>query len=1173
MSDNAGKTIRLRAVLSVETPPAEQMAAAGRTAGKVYGNAFRGAAEPELRQVQKMLNLVERAGLTPSQVGPTFSRGVTDLAHVAAARTRPQILPTQGGQQPVVRAGQASIWTSISASIDRITGGSLAKFVSALSGVGGVVGKVLSPITNGFGAITGAVGTAARAVAGLPRAFLGLAAVTYSLTTVGHAIETFLVTPVMNFGKFALSATEDARKFVYAMSSALGSVGKGWQLDEQLLAVSRRGTSTLREYREAATALASLPSLSGQLVWSKDAEGAASAVKAFDRLGQQLKSLDPSQAAGSLVALRNLWEGGGESAFISLKRRFGISSQSLGRAIAKDLQTNVADAVSRIQADPQLATKALGRYLDQLIPPETTERMGRLISVRLAHLQDVASSAVVRISEGGLFDSISDKVQSFTDELYGLVSSAKFADGADRLGKALGRILDNIGGAIGSFVDRLAGGTGEATKSVSGFFNGLVDLVEKASSLSDVLPALGTAAADVLGRIGPMIRDFAGSIADLVGELKGLRSGGLRGLLLGTGDTAPALPGPIGAVASMFGAAGGRVAPAGTGATRADLFGSWPTTRPTIPDITRVNPDAADRLPASVRRALRDEDGGPPWDQRLMNLSAALGRLPGPADEGDALSKLVKSARGLTTLDLAGDARSPVTMDKVFARMAEDQKRFFDKLDATIGEGRAALSAGSNPELSKAIGRLSETKDASAGRYKLAVEAVRDHLVDSAKDFAVALGEGLDKLPAFAQAEMRQRIATGSTTFANKIADVLDAAGMPLDRAAIGFKGMSVRQQQAFASADVESKIQGVQDAGRYGNLKIGMDSNAVKDAFAERLEDAQVSAGQIGVLRESIDRQGQILERALADYRKNPDELSVGNLGNAEAELGKLLARLDELKLKTDTASQAFRDFAESARQSVESSLGNALASVITRTGDLKSVFRDLANSLVQSWTQAMAKMALQGLVGDLGKTQQNGSTGGPGGLFGAAFGAAFGGGTTGGTVKAAAQGAVFDGGLRFLAAGGIVSKPTWAVVGERQDRVPEGVIPLLGPGHSIPLGLDGGGLHAKLPGGRRISASFYADGGILGGSAMTYAGGSGSPGGGSLGGELPLAGSAGAVDAVGQQESQERQLGIFVVANSEEAVRRGMRKNSDLLIDTVVGDVRGGRRLAKSIKRMSRS
>lgn len=420
------------------------------------------------------------------------------------------------------------------------------------------------------------------------------------------------------------------------------------------------------------------------------------------------------------------------------------------------------------------------------------------------------------------------------------------------------------------------------------------------------------------------------------------------------------------------------------------------------------------------------------------------------------------------------------------------------------------------------VNGLRDTREKVQSRYIEAVKTVEDGLYEAATNYGSALASSLGDLPPEVSSLIRERIRDGSTTFARSIADVLEAAGLEVDAGRLGTSGLPF-PQRLREQVDIDrDRLRAIEDSGRLGDLRLGqsaeeirslrpLDDNAVAERIAAYLE------------RESIPKLTELVRQAQENYRINPvDEQAIANLGEASRALSEVTSKLNEVRTNADETARAFLDFGLSVRGALEDSFGGAIESLITGTGEAKDAFKGLASSILKSFADLQGRLIVNALFGNLFLPQSNGQAGAGGGLLGGALGGLFG-------LKAgAADGGVFDGELvafanggvvtdrrrrdrlerlfgditprpaHELARGGVVTKPTlFALVGERRDRVPELVAPLLGRNFTLPLGVRNGRPFVELPGGRSVAASFsnpntrisaYADGGVIGRSVDTY-------------------------------------------------------------------------------------
>ena len=188
--------------------------------------------------------------------------------------------------------------------------------------------------------------------------------------------------------------------------------------------------------------------------------------------------------------------------------------------------------------------------------------------------------------------------------------------------------------------------------------------------------------------------------------------------------------------------------------------------------------------------------------------------------------------------------------------------------------------------------------------------------------------------------------------------------------------------------------------------------------------------------------------------------------------------------------------------------------------------------------------------------------------GGLGAAFAAMGGGGSKGSTptdqpgqnattTSGAADGGIFEGGLRFLASGGVVKggPGQFALIGEGGPGADEGIVPL--HGGSIPIGFNSSGMHAVLPGGRSIPAHAFASGGIIPGGIATAPGPRWSSGPATMGGTQPASGSS------------DTHVTIYTVANQAEAMAHGYSQMKGHILHDVYNSARPGGPLRRSLSK----
>lgn len=410
--------------------------------------------------------------------------------------------------------------------------------------------------------------------------------------------------------------------------------------------------------------------------------------------------------------------------------------------------------------------------------------------------------------------------------------------------------------------------------------------------------------------------------------------------------------------------------------------------------------------------------------------------------------------------------------------------------------------------------------------------------------------------------------------------------------AQFGFAGMPAKARATVLQTDTNAGLAKISAMGAFNRTSRG---NSL--LFGEGTDSQQLDYLQ----GTQLPKANQLYSDASDKYAASGSDSDKEFMDEAAASVTNLQEKIVQLKLATNDAQKGFTEFGDSAQGSLTKGFGQAIDDLIMKTGNLKDVWKSLGKELVSSFSQTTSKTLMDGIFGAPDKNGQSGIggalggvTGGllsifspgstntadagataiakksQGGLIGLLLGM-FGGGaggagadtsfdSVGGDFGAANGGMIMNSWSPFaaFAAGGVVSRPTLGLVGERRDGTPEGVIPLLGRGRTIPLGMDSSGPHAILPGGRRIAASFgMAEGGVVFGGFDSLAFADGGVAGGGFSG-FPKSGRGGGQGVV-----------IYNVANMEEAVRRGYDKNRGHIINEVLGEARPGGRLRKVLNK----
>jgi len=238
--------------------------------------------------------------------------------------------------------------------------------------------------------------------------------------------------------------------------------------------------------------------------------------------------------------------------------------------------------------------------------------------------------------------------------------------------------------------------------------------------------------------------------------------------------------------------------------------------------------------------------------------------------------------------------------------------------------------------------------------------------------------------------------------------------------------------------------------------------------AFQEQLESMFDAIGRVmpgfGFLRREAEEtktslhglQGELvnLQWALAT-----EDLSAGERGAIVARIEEIRQLMQELADTTPPITTEISDLWLHVAENIHDAFASAFEGLMTGASSLGDFFSDLCNSIQRAFAQMVANMVADWLFG-INQMQKTGQAGGVlGGIFNAAAGLLLGGGGGGGsasTVDVDAYGQALEtiGAIPSFAAGGIVTRPTLAMVGE----VPEKITPL---SQLAAAGAGGGDVH----------------------------------------------------------------------------------------------------------------
>jgi hypothetical protein len=405
-------------------------------------------------------------------------------------------------------------------------------------------------------------------------------------------------------------------------------------------------------------------------------------------------------------------------------------------------------------------------------------------------------------------------------------------------------------------------------------------------------------------------------------------------------------------------------------------------------------------------------------------------------------------------------------------------------------------------EIGDRVAALQAALDKVTSGYEGEMSVLAQSIVAKTGSFGVVLATEVSKSGATYAAQVLQMFAQGQTQVQSQARDLLARGGftnMPVD-----FRAIPMQEQSHYTEVETAQRLQSIKQLGAGG---VSADAFAPGNDF--KTTDALVkmqTADNLGPLpqnpslinnqlfgRTSISEQETAAYQAALQQARSTQAQSFQALqtdpGNQQAQQAwaqatsdvvQFTAKIRELKMAQNEALQGLISFANSAQGALENGLGNVFDSLIEKTHNVRQAIQAMAKSIVNDFSQSASKTIFNTALGAIAPSGGVGA--GLGGLVATLFG---------GLGAHAAEGDVWPGFTPFES-GSVVSRPTLGLVGERTDGIPEAIVPMLGPGRSIPLGVDGGGVHAVLPGGRRVPASMpgmvgFADGGIVG-SGLGY-------------------------------------------------------------------------------------
>jgi hypothetical protein len=1183
---NTIQPIRLK--LIIDGADLSEVDLAGKASAEKLVGHYRAAAE-EIDSILKKLRgalgddripFWSGAALAPSVRSARGRRPVADSTAAASAGvTVVDRKPTPFSRNPVLQnlahahavpPTAAGSWTQFAAGA-RTAAASTSPIVN-----------ILSNITKGLSSATGgAVNFAARL---------------YVLERLGASLRRALVDPVAAFTAALFDAGDESRKFEVAMSSVLGSMTKARELNRALVrdAGNTRSALGVEALRDAARLLAFNPALSSRVTMN-DLGGVRREVQSLAALMSKLAVMSPEQKTeGAAIAIRDLAEGG-DGSLVSIRRRFGVTARSLARYAAQEMNVSIDEAMDRVKNDPTTSLRALDLYTSALIPDDAAERAADLVSNRLDRLRDGVRAALAHVADGGLYDEALGRLESLQKRFFEHLGSPAWEEQSRRLGRSLARVLDNVAKSVINALKLISGST-----THDGTISGTIDLaagaVDRLAALSDKLPDLGVTVGAGLRHIGEAVEEAAAELGILSDALGGGAGGMVKGWAkekLDRLDPEAREATRLGELVKRLddmGIHGARVGTmwAGRGAgslATVDTSGIADPARRMIAEklintawadvdvadtrkrlyLNRLAreaiPNLDDRLSRAgatdgtagidtARQYMKEERyEGPQFGAQVSAVNALLGRVSANVPT-DAIGSVVGAGRGVLSSSLTGSG-DPVYLADVFEKLRQTLDAGTRDLDAALKQTADKLAdAPDDVQLKTTLDRLTQQRADVQMGYDTAVGSIRDAMVSSVQDYGAALSAALDTLPPHTAADLAEKINAGTTTYANRIIDLLHDAGHAIDRAALA---VPLDRRITNATRAHEFRLRAI-DAGADLDLVAGVEQ-IEREARQARLRrvfgDSEFNdRKKLGYLRGTVEpERKRLLGEAVGAYALSPDEQTAATMGTAQANYLTALVDIDALEDRLDVAHRMFMEFGASVAAALENSVGNALYGLITGTSTLSDALRGFAQDVIRAFSEIVAheatKAMLRLVLNAVGSAVGSGAAPATSSYHGA-------------TVSYSDTGAVET--VRAFATGGVVGGPTLALIGERGA---EAVIPLLNG--RVPLDLEPDGVFARLPGGRRVPTTIpaFSEGGIVGAhvppAAMSDATSSWME---------SHARQSAAVQKSAEREERETP-NIFVIQSPEELWARGYVKGKDLVIDTIAGEFRKGGRVSKAARR----
>lgn len=466
------------------------------------------------------------------------------------------------------------------------------------------------------------------------------------------------------------------------------------------------------------------------------------------------------------------------------------------------------------------------------------------------------------------------------------------------------------------------------------------------------------------------------------------------------------------------------------------------------------------------------------------------------------------------------------------------------------------------------------------------VDELAKQVPESIEQYALGLAKRLDS--SAVGARELDPIFAGTSEFADGIAKTLKEKGIELkEKITAKFSDFKLESQLFITNAYDKKRGQEIRAAGPYGgeNDQPGLSASQLRSRAQRPLDDNQQTRALLAQKlseKDLYDTQYQTAQEAY--YRPGHTGQDAENFKTAQRNVEVNSREIQQLQDQLNEVQANFRQFGATVRGDLDNSLGEGIDRLITHTGKLKDVLIGFANDVTSAFSHMLSSNILNSLIGNLGQPQASGQNGGGqngllvqlgqglGNILGGIFGASTAGTNTGGSAPAApnqpvyaADGAIFPGGFRAFAYGGIVrgGHGTLGLIGEGGPGKDEGVVPM--KDGAIPLRMDGNSIVAALPNGRSIPAKFhsmhrYADGGVAAGGFNPMAGYYNY-------GSTPVSGGDDGSGSGGRGQRPSRTY--FYVKDEADARRQGYQPTKDDIIGVVRSDFANGGPISKTARR----